>query len=142
MRKHIERAAHDIKAVITTYEGKHNHDVPAARGSGSYSMNGPASLNINNNTVPAAVPIRPSAVSTSSFANSLHNTTTRAPPTSASQEPFLLEMLQSPVSNFRYPDSGSYNNHHAQFSDAGAYTKAKDERKEDSFFQSFMSKNF
>jgi len=30
VRKHVERASHDPKAVITTYEGKHNHDVPAA----------------------------------------------------------------------------------------------------------------
>lgn len=29
----MERASHDPKAVITTYEGKHNHDVPAARNS-------------------------------------------------------------------------------------------------------------
>ncbi|MED6175034.1 hypothetical protein PIB30_074758, partial [Stylosanthes scabra] len=28
VRKHVERAAHDIKSVITTYEGKHNHQVP------------------------------------------------------------------------------------------------------------------
>lgn len=33
MRKHVERASHDPKAVITTYEGKHNHDVPVARNS-------------------------------------------------------------------------------------------------------------
>lgn len=33
MRKHVERASHDLKSVITTYEGKHNHDVPAARNS-------------------------------------------------------------------------------------------------------------
>ncbi|KAJ8460609.1 hypothetical protein OPV22_033535 [Ensete ventricosum] len=31
VRKHIERSPTDPKAVITTYEGKHNHDVPAAR---------------------------------------------------------------------------------------------------------------
>ncbi|KZV36207.1 putative WRKY transcription factor 20-like [Dorcoceras hygrometricum] len=31
VRKHVERASHDPKAVITTYEGKHNHDVPTAR---------------------------------------------------------------------------------------------------------------
>lgn len=31
VRKHVERASHDPKAVITTYEGKHNHDVPIAR---------------------------------------------------------------------------------------------------------------
>nr|AKM77630.1 WRKY transcription factor 3 [Osmanthus fragrans] len=33
VRKHVERASHDLKAVITTYEGKHNHDVPAAKNS-------------------------------------------------------------------------------------------------------------
>lgn len=31
VRKHVERACHDPKAVITTYEGKHNHDVPVAK---------------------------------------------------------------------------------------------------------------
>lgn len=33
VRKHVERASHDLKAVITTYEGKHNHEIPAARNS-------------------------------------------------------------------------------------------------------------
>ncbi|KAL4574254.1 hypothetical protein LXL04_021082 [Taraxacum kok-saghyz] len=33
VRKHVERAATDPKAVITTYEGKHTHDVPAAKNS-------------------------------------------------------------------------------------------------------------
>uniref|UniRef100_A0A2P2LKB2 Putative WRKY transcription factor 3 n=1 Tax=Rhizophora mucronata TaxID=61149 RepID=A0A2P2LKB2_RHIMU len=37
VRKHVERAAADPTAVITTYEGKHNHDVPAARHS-SHAM--------------------------------------------------------------------------------------------------------
>ncbi|CAN8252984.1 unnamed protein product [Cochlearia groenlandica] len=40
VRKHVERASHDLKSVITTYEGKHNHDVPAARNSGSGGGNG------------------------------------------------------------------------------------------------------
>ncbi|XP_059281984.1 probable WRKY transcription factor 2 [Lycium ferocissimum] len=31
VRKHIERDSHDLKSVITTYDGKHNHDVPTAR---------------------------------------------------------------------------------------------------------------
>ncbi|KAJ0250976.1 WRKY transcription factor 20 [Hirschfeldia incana] len=35
VRKHVERASHDPKAVITTYEGKHNHDVPTSKSSSS-----------------------------------------------------------------------------------------------------------
>ncbi|KAI9115749.1 hypothetical protein K1719_013418 [Acacia pycnantha] len=41
VRKHVERASHDPKAVITTYECKHNHDVPTARSS-SHDTAGPA----------------------------------------------------------------------------------------------------
>lgn len=37
----MERASHDLKSVITTYEGKHNHDVPAARNS-SHVNSGPS----------------------------------------------------------------------------------------------------
>ncbi|GMI85399.1 hypothetical protein HRI_002209200 [Hibiscus trionum] len=33
VRKHVERASHNLKYVLTTYDGKHNHGVPAARGS-------------------------------------------------------------------------------------------------------------
>ncbi|XP_054791359.1 probable WRKY transcription factor 4 [Prosopis cineraria] len=33
VRKHVERSSTDPKAVITTYEGKHDHDVPASRNS-------------------------------------------------------------------------------------------------------------
>lgn len=33
VRKHVERAASDPKDVITTYEGKHIHDVPVAKSS-------------------------------------------------------------------------------------------------------------
>ncbi|KAG6414377.1 hypothetical protein SASPL_127099 [Salvia splendens] len=39
VRKHVERSSHDPKAVITTYEGKHNHDVPVARNS-SHELTG------------------------------------------------------------------------------------------------------
>ncbi|KAK7299964.1 hypothetical protein RJT34_10795 [Clitoria ternatea] len=45
VRKHVERASHDPKAVITTYEGKHNHDVPAAKNS-SHEMAGPGGASI------------------------------------------------------------------------------------------------
>ncbi|XP_027352741.1 probable WRKY transcription factor 33 isoform X2 [Abrus precatorius] len=138
VRKHVERAAHDIKAVITTYEGKHNHDVPAARGSAGYNMN----RNSLNSNVPP--PIRPSAVncysSSSGFTNSLYNTRL---PVTGNQESFSPDKLQNPGS-FGYSalsrSIGSYANH-AQYSDA-AYSKTKDERKDDSFLQSFLSKDF
>ncbi|XP_074562256.1 putative WRKY transcription factor 26 [Curcuma longa] len=48
VRKHVERASHDQRAVITTYEGKHNHDVPAARGSGAQLVNRPNITNYSN----------------------------------------------------------------------------------------------
>ncbi|XP_043704210.1 probable WRKY transcription factor 3 [Telopea speciosissima] len=39
VRKHVERASGDPKAVITMYEGKHNHDVPAAKNSSHNTAN-------------------------------------------------------------------------------------------------------
>nr|AZU90761.1 WRKY transcription factor 8 [Siraitia grosvenorii] len=39
VRKHVERASTDPKAVITTYEGKHNHDVPAGKTSSHSTVN-------------------------------------------------------------------------------------------------------
>lgn len=45
VRKHVERASHDPKAVITTYEGKHNHDVPTARNS-SHDTVGPMTVSV------------------------------------------------------------------------------------------------
>jgi len=139
VRKHVERAAHDIKAVITTYEGKHNHDVPAARGSASYNM----SRNSLNSNISA--PIRPSAVNcysnSSGFKNSLY-TNTRLPAT-GNHESFSLDKFQHPGSfghSALNKSMGSYTDH-APYSDA-AYSNAKDERKDDSFLQSFLSKDF
>lgn len=47
MKKHIERSSQDPKAVITTYEGKHSHDVPAARNSSHSSANANVSSSSN-----------------------------------------------------------------------------------------------
>ncbi|GMH31175.1 hypothetical protein Nepgr_033018 [Nepenthes gracilis] len=44
VRKHVERASTDPKAVITAYEGKHNHDVPAGRTSSHNTANNNAML--------------------------------------------------------------------------------------------------
>ncbi|XP_031121581.1 probable WRKY transcription factor 3 [Ipomoea triloba] len=46
VRKHVERLASDPKAVITTYEGKHNHDVPAARNSSHNTANNAPALQL------------------------------------------------------------------------------------------------
>lgn len=63
VRKHVERASNDIKAVITTYEGKHNHDVPAARNS-SHDSAGPGSqFHAGNNAVTSSSLPKPSAIS-------------------------------------------------------------------------------
>nr|ATV82127.1 WRKY transcription factor 36 [Linum usitatissimum] len=52
VRKHVERASTDLRSVITTYEGKHNHDVPAARGS-SHSAARRAVQPESNTTAPS-----------------------------------------------------------------------------------------
>ncbi|KAL0350848.1 UNVERIFIED_CONTAM: putative WRKY transcription factor 4 [Sesamum radiatum] len=42
VRKHVERASADPKAVVTTYEGKHNHEIPTGR----YSNHGTANSSV------------------------------------------------------------------------------------------------
>ncbi|KAE8696598.1 putative WRKY transcription factor 26 [Hibiscus syriacus] len=126
VRKHVERASHDLRAVITTYEGKHNHDVPAARGSG-YAMNRPSTTTVNNVNAPIAMPIRPSAVP--SQPNSISYTNSG----------ITLDMLQHNDGGFGFSRSGkpigSYMSQ-IQFSN-GVFTK--DEPGDDSFLDRFLS---
>ncbi|GMY25617.1 probable WRKY transcription factor 33 [Fagus crenata] len=140
VRKHVERASHDIRAVITTYEGKHNHDVPAARGNGSYAMNRALANNSSSNE---AMPIRPSVMAThpipiqTSYPNSFQNTRL---PTSGSQAPFTLQMVQSQdgvaFPGYRNQNRGYMNQ--TQFSE-GVLSRPKEEWKDDTFFDSFLS---
>ncbi|XP_021739996.1 probable WRKY transcription factor 3 [Chenopodium quinoa] len=69
VRKHVERAASDPKAVITTYEGKHDHDVPAARMSSHNTANSSSQLRPHN-----------SAVNTNSYAGKTEFTNTHQQP--------------------------------------------------------------
>ncbi|KAL6987914.1 WRKY transcription factor [Sarracenia purpurea var. burkii] len=132
VRKHVERASQDAKAVITTYEGKHNHDVPAPRGSGGYPVNRPPPDNSGGN---AASGLRPFAMTNnrtlmSNYTNSLNNT--------KSVPPYTLEMLQSPggfgFSGFGN-SQGSYIN---QMQADNVSSKAKEEPKDDYFFDQFL----
>lgn len=129
VRKHVERASHDLRAVITTYEGKHNHDVPAPRGSGSYHINRPSA---DTTTANAPMAVRP----TTNYTNPLENTRARL---TNGQAPFTLEMLQGQgsygLSRFVNP-TNSYINRPQQAN--GQFAAAKEEPDNESFFNSFL----
>ncbi|KAF1888704.1 hypothetical protein Lal_00036745 [Lupinus albus] len=57
VRKHVERASTDPKAVVTTYEGKHNHDVPAARNSSHNTTSSNSMALKQHNVVPEKHPL-------------------------------------------------------------------------------------
>ncbi|PSS09530.1 WRKY transcription factor [Actinidia chinensis var. chinensis] len=143
VRKHVERASHDLRAVITTYEGKHNHDVPAARGSGSHSVNRPlpTATTTNHHQHQQATAIRPSPMfhhsSTHAMANPIRNSRLQAP--DQGQAPFTLEMLQSPgsfgFSGFEN-SMGSYMNQN-QLAD-NVFSRTKEEPRDDLFVESLL----
>ncbi|KAL4580023.1 hypothetical protein LXL04_016197 [Taraxacum kok-saghyz] len=51
VRKHVERASHDPKAVITAYEGKHNHDVPVVKNNNHHDSNNPRARLDDNDAI-------------------------------------------------------------------------------------------
>ncbi|TKY47217.1 WRKY transcription factor 33 [Spatholobus suberectus] len=130
VRKHVERASHDLRAVITTYEGKHNHDVPAARGSGSNSISRSLPItNTTNNTISAAT-----SIYTNNALQSLR------PPAPERQSHFNPNMQQNSGSfgfaGLGNPLMGSYMN---QQSNNNVFTsRAKEEPEDDSFLNSLL----
>ncbi|KAK6927158.1 WRKY domain [Dillenia turbinata] len=134
VRKHVERASHDLRSVITTYEGKHNHDVPAARGSGSHSMNRPSTGESNNhsNSIAAVMPHQNSRVPIPTITASQQG-----------QAPFTPEMLQSPASfgfsGFSNPVMSNYMNHQSsQHHQDNLFSRTKEEPREDLFLESLL----
>lgn len=129
VRKHVERASHDLRAVITTYEGKHNHDVPAPRGSGSYAINRPPTTNNGNtNNNYGLMAIRPSA----NYSNNIQNTTGLT--NNGGQAPYTLQMLQN-ARNYSLPENSYMNQNHAK---DGSLSSAKEEPEDDLFYGSFL----
>ncbi|KAF2297471.1 hypothetical protein GH714_024068 [Hevea brasiliensis] len=135
VRKHVERASHDLRAVITTYEGKHNHDVPAARGSGSSNNSVNRALHENNNAA-MAIPLPIVNHHSNNLTNAIRHQ--RLPATSEGEAPFSLEMFQNPesfaFSGFGNP-MGSYTN---QSSTDNVFSRAKEEPRDDMFLESLL----
>ncbi|XP_061341676.1 probable WRKY transcription factor 25 [Gastrolobium bilobum] len=125
VRKHVERASNDLRAVITTYEGKHNHDVPAARGSGKNCFN--KSLPNTTNSIISAAPAIRSLNVTQYTNNSINNSLQSIRPAALErQSPFNLEMnpMESYIMNHQYDNVFS--------------SRAKEEPVDDSFFESLL----
>ncbi|KAI3676223.1 hypothetical protein L1987_85824 [Smallanthus sonchifolius] len=127
VRKHVERASHDLRAVITTYEGKHNHDVPAPRGSGSYNINRAPATNGSTNNNYGTMTIRPST----NYSTNIQNTTGLT--NNGCQPPYTLQMLQN-SGNYGLQE-GSYVNQ-SRGKDM-SLSSAKEEPTDDLFFNSF-----
>ncbi|GJY57522.1 DNA-binding WRKY transcription factor [Tanacetum coccineum] len=133
VRKHVERASNDMRSVITTYEGKHNHDVPVARGMGHRQL-----LSTNSNNNGATMTTNPSQLSYMHSTNSMIDQTrgSNLPPSSQ----FTLEMLHKPqgfgFSGFENPIRSAYMNR--QPNHDSVFSKAKDEPQDDNFLESLL----
>lgn len=125
----MERASQDIRSVITTYEGKHNHDVPAARGSGSHALN--RGGNPNNNM---AMAIRPSTMShQSNYPVPIPNIRSMQ---GEGQVPY--EMLQG-QGNFGYSGYGNPMNNYTNQIQDNAFSRTKEEPRDDLFLETLLA---
>ncbi|KAM0006911.1 putative transcription factor WRKY family [Helianthus debilis subsp. tardiflorus] len=74
VRKHVERSPSDPKSVVTTYEGKHDHDIPVSKHRGYFSNNGGGQMgkstkpsqrkdtNLGNNERPVLLQMKEEAI--------------------------------------------------------------------------------
>lgn len=152
VRKHVERAAHDLRAVVTTYEGKHNHDVPAARGSGGHNANRP-SVDANNFTMATRPSVMPRSNQNQMTTNSLLGAA-RPNASELGRAPYTPEMLHGSGSYGLYGYENSvapYMNQNQQQQQQqqsqaqqqqrqmeSVFSKAKEEQKEDLFRDSML----
>ncbi|XP_062094938.1 probable WRKY transcription factor 26 [Humulus lupulus] len=152
VRKHVERASHDTRAVITTYEGKHNHDVPAARGSSSYAMNRPAPNNNSSNDVVTTLPHRPLPLANNNTTNHSNYSTSllnaRLPNSVVNQPPYTLQMLQHGSGSlglsggFGKPAAGVYASRSEPqdlFFQSKEERNIKEQKDDTAFFESFLA---
>ncbi|KAI3667804.1 hypothetical protein L6452_42873 [Arctium lappa] len=135
VRKHVERASHDLRSVITTYEGKHTHDVPLARG----ASHRPLPPTNPGNSV-ATMTMKPSELSHHLPRNSMINTVHGSKLPSSTETPFTLEMLHNPgcftFSGFDNPIRASYMDRQPNIDNV--FSIAKDEPKDDNFLESLL----
>ncbi|KAJ4805076.1 WRKY transcription factor [Rhynchospora pubera] len=128
VRKHVERASHDARAVITTYEGKHNHDVPMSRGNGSHNISRPLPNDLSN-----AMAMRPVAIN--SFTNHLTtNPIFGARLNAQGNQAPIQEMLLGQGGYF--PGYGTSGN--SSYMNQSLIGRAKDEPREDLLMEQFL----
>ncbi|GKA90701.1 WRKY transcription factor WRKY24 [Tanacetum coccineum] len=136
VRKHFERASQDMRSVIITYEGKHNHDVPMARVSGQRLPTG-----TQGDHAPTMAD-RPMAIShyqaNNSMVDPIHGS--RFAPSSKNHSPFTLEMLQSPgsfkFSRFENALKSNYIDQQHDFE--REFSETKEEPRDDMFLKSLL----